>query len=408
MEPLPSRNFIPSAAAFVIYCVNGILLLLQQFLPTDFLTTIKGSPPIQLITTDDSNPGFMSIQDNNNAWSYAATLFSSFVAFGCKSFSFVIHYLGFKTSACCLLVYYFCRYMNRQHSKTTPLVDSKNATTHQFSNDKLTTVYVLNYVDNFSKTDATKQQPTPIPHIKVGRIQRCFNFIHTVYLSFCAAFTPNNTHYQFPAIEMSQSPYEVLNTIANPLHNTEFNSQLLKDSLFDAATVKTHERLLLFLRDSIHFTSLTEFKIWFLQQTKIPFISNPSLAEKEHYFNKQVQKALGIVFTTSIALTLQNLQWHLCKWSQLHYLLGVKASHLFPLLEHSVWSSHPWLCSAIRKILMKHPHIDFQDLLFKLANTRLIVPQNFPCNSAPKQSKRNLADSTNSSASASLTVRWVN
>ena len=262
MEPLPSRNFILQLPLFVIYCVNGILLLLQQFLPTDFLTTIKGSPPIQLITTDDSNPGFMSIHDNNNAWSYAATLFSSFVAFGCKSFSFVIHYLGFKTSACCLLVYYFCRYMNRHHSKTTPLLTLRMQLLTSFPTTSLQPFMFLIMLTTSPKL----MLPSNNQHLSHTSKLVEFNAVLISFILFIypsVLLSPNNTHYQFPAIEMSQSPYEVLNTIANPLHNTEFNSQLLKDSLFDAATVKTHERLLLFLRDSIHFTSLTEFKIWF-------------------------------------------------------------------------------------------------------------------------------------------------
>ena len=116
-------------------------------------------------------------------------------------------------------------------------------------------------------------------------------------------------------------------------------------------------------------------------------------------------------FSTPIALNLLDLQSHLFKWAQLHYLLGIKASYLFPLLEHSVWSSHPWLCSAIHKILKRHPDIDFQDLLFKLANTHLFVPQTFPCNqillsfhpkALPAPSNSSLLSNTTSSPSDTL------
>ena len=92
---------------------------------------------------------------------------------------------------CCFLVYFICRLTTKQSSRSSSSAAATAAgaaTTHLFYNDKLTTVYVLNYVDNFSKTDATKSQPTPVPQLKLGRLQRCFNNIHTIYYSFCCFY----------------------------------------------------------------------------------------------------------------------------------------------------------------------------------------------------------------------------
>lgn len=409
MEPNYSAPAIlPSAVAFVFYFVNGFLLLFQNLLPTDFLATLKGSPSIQFLTSVDPDHGFTPINTTTNAWSYPASLFSVTFSFAYSLISWIIFHLGLKTIFCCFLVYFICRLTTKQSSRSSSSAAATAAgaaTTHLFYNDKLTTVYVLNYVDNFSKTDATKSQPTPVPQLKLGRLQRCFNNIHTIYYSFFAAFTPSNSHYQFPAVEMGQHPAKILNSIATPLHNAKFNSQLLQHSLFNAATVKIDERLLLLLRNSIHFKSLSEFKVWLLRLAKISSTSTPSTLDQDLYFNKQVQKALSTVFSTPIALNLLDLQSHLFKWAQLHYLLGIKASYLFPLLEHSVWSSHPWLCSAIHKILKRHPDIDFQDLLFKLANTHLFVPQTFPCNPDPPQlpPKKALPAPSNSSLLSNTT-----
>ena len=162
---------------------------------------------------------------------------------------------------------------------------------------------------------------------------------------------------------MGQHPAKILNSIATPLHNAKFNSQLLQHSLFNAATVKIDERLLLLLRNSIHFKSLSEFKVWLLRLAKISSTSTPSTLDQDLYFNKRVQKALSTV----LVLPLHSTCW-ICNriYSNGHNCTIYWVSKLaIYFLYLSIPSGlHPWLCSAIHKILKRHPDIDFQDLLF--------------------------------------------
>ena len=112
----------------------------------------------------------------------------------------------------------------------------------------------------------------------------------------------------------------------------------------------------------------------------------PSKAQSEAYFVRQVNISLGQVFNSQVARNLHDVQLQLFRWAHLPYLLGVQAAMLLPLLQNSLWSSQPWLSNAATKILHKFPTIDFHELLFKLGQTPLCVPHDFPCHPRPKYS----------------------
>ena len=315
--------------------------------------------------------------------SYPACLFT-FLGYLIHLLLSVVQFIDFQTVICCSIVYTYCRSKQpllKQHGSSF----SVGAAKRPFSRD--VSVYLLNFVDHFSHDDASKQIPTPIFHTRASFISQCYNLFSKVIKSCCSVFmSPSNHPYKFPDVDMDKSPVAILNSIGPVLHSVPFNPQTLKVSLFSSVTDKIHERLLNLIDNSTTFHSLIEFKIWLLKQLKPAKKFKPSKAQSEAYFVRQVNISLGQVFNSPVARNLHDVQLQLFRWAHLPYLLGVQAATLLPLLQNSLWSSQPWLCNAATKILYKFPTIDFHELLFKLGQTPLCVPHDFPCTPRPKYS----------------------
>ena len=315
--------------------------------------------------------------------SYPACLFS-FLGYLIHLLLSVVQFIDFQTVICCSIVYIYCRSKQpllKEHGSSF----SVGAAKRLFSRD--VSVYLLNFIDHFSHDDASKQIPIPIFQSRASFISQCCNLFSKVIKSCCSVFmSPSNHPYKFPAVDMDKSPVVILNSIGPVLHSVPFNSQTLKVSLFSSVTDKIHERLLHLFDNSTTFNSLTEFKIWLLKQLKPSKKFKPSKAQSEAYFVRQVTISLGQVFNSPVARNLHDVQLQLFRWAHLPYLLGVQAAMLLPPLQNSLWSSQPWLSNAATKILHKFPTIDFHELLFKLGQTPLCVPHDFPCNPRPKYS----------------------
>lgn len=315
--------------------------------------------------------------------SYPACLFT-FLGYLIHLLLSVVQFIDFQTVICCSMVYIYCRSkqpLMKEHVSSF----SVGAAKRPFSNMRNVSVYLLNFVDHFSHNDASKQIPIFQP--RTSFFSQCCNFFPKAIKSCCSVFMSlSNNPYKFPAVDMDKSPVVILNSIGPALHSVPFNSQILKVSLFSSVTDKIHERLLNLIDNSTTFYSLTEFKIWLLKQLKPSKKFKPSKAQSEAYFVRQVNISLGQVFNSPVALNFHDAQLQLFRWAHLPYLLGVQAAMLLPLLQNSLWSSQPWLSNAAIQILNKFPTIDFHELLFKLGQTPLCVPHDFPCNPRPKYS----------------------
>ena len=176
-----------------------------------------------------------------------------------------------------------------------------------------------------SITFQTMLNPTwlvPLLHlfpISQEMVAKTLTQVNTIYYSIRAAFTPLNSHYVFPPVDFAADPIAVLQRISPALHQPSFNSSLLQDALFEACTNQNHPVALLLLQDNMHFVDLSEFKVWFIKLLIKPHhqLRNHQLVTR--WFDNQVQADLGKVFSTPIARNLEELQYHLFLWEQLHF-----------------------------------------------------------------------------------------
>ncbi|CAX40430.1 conserved hypothetical protein [Candida dubliniensis CD36] len=310
----------------------------------------------------------------------------------------VVRWFDLQTFVFICIVYIYCCYsykqstMKQQTSSFSIGATTTTTTKRRLSKGRNGSMYLLNFVDDFSKDNTSKQKqkqkqkrkqgPIPIYQSRTSFISQCYNFFYEYIISCYSIFrAPSNNYYDFPTtIDMSKSPVAILNSISPVLHSVPFNSQKLKVCLFSSMTDKTHERSVNLINDSIILNSLTEFKIWLLKYSKPSKSYKLSKAKSEAYFAKQVSLSLSHVFNSPVANNLCEVQLQLCEWAHLPYLSAIQADILLSILQSSIWSSQPWLVNAANKILEKFPNIDFHELLFKLGQTPLYVPRDFPCN----------------------------
>lgn len=338
-----------------------LLFLYLSVIPSSFVATISGTGTLYTVSSSDETYD---------------TITSSYPAFFSTACSRVLRLLltmvrlmGWRAIFAVLLVLVFGHF----------LLKKKNLQKKQtFKDERFSHVYVFNHVSNYAEPDMARSTPTPIPPSRRKWWQKTLTQVNTIYYSIRAAFTPLNSHYVFPPVDFAADPIAVLQRISPALHQPSFNSSLLQDALFEACTNQNHPVALLLLQDNMHFVDLSEFKVWFIKLLIKPHhqLRNHQLVTR--WFDNQVQADLGKVFSTPIARNLEELQYHLFLWEQLHFLSGVPATKVFPLLQATVWSSHPWLCKIMEKLLQKHPKVDFQTSIFLLADYQIDVPKSFP------------------------------